>query len=454
MTRQHWSKQRVIEVLHERQQRGVSLLVIYSTDRALYEAAKRYCGSWQKALRAAGLSPQLRIWNPQRVLTTFQARHQQGLPLHCAAVDKPFYSAACRYFGNWRKALEAAGLPTPPPRKWTPHRVIQAIRKRRRQGMSMERIQHDDRSLYFAACRYYGNCSAALRAAGLPAKSIRRWSRESVISELHTRYTQDILSETAKNDPSLYRVARRLFGSWPAALQAAGMVPRVRRRWTAAIVLEAVKARHRASLPMVRVQDDSQPLYQAARAYFGGWHNAMEVAGLDVTSRKRWPHQRIIAAIRVHHRQGSLSRIWKDDKRLFWAGCQRFGNWQKAMEAAGFTPRRYQRWSKEYVLQQLRARHRLSQYNISILDPPLAAAAVRLFGGLRRAWDAAGIEPKDHRWTEKRIIEAIQDRYIRGLPMSSKQFGNPSLVHAARRQFGSWADALAVAAIPAGRKTP
>lgn len=124
MTRQSWNRQRVIEILQSRSRQCISLRKTYDRDKALYEAAKRYCGSWQKALQAAGLSPQLREWHPKRVIRELQTRYRQGQSVCWATVERPFYNAACRYFGNWRKALEAAGLPTPPERKWTPKRVI------------------------------------------------------------------------------------------------------------------------------------------------------------------------------------------------------------------------------------------------------------------------------------------------------------------------------------------
>lgn len=479
MTRRTWTRQAVIDAILERQRRGLSFRFVHQTDKALYNAAKRYCGTWKGALEAAGLSTELRKWNPPLVIRNLQCWHKQGLPLRQATVDKAFYNAACRYFGNWRRALQAAGLPIPPPR-WTKQRVVRAIRDRKRQGLPMERVSRDDPSLFSAGSRHFGNWSTALRAAGLSAKCIRRWSKDTVINEIRSRYAQysadslivktthassDLanqrdawrqhwicLSHIWRNDQSFYAAARRLFGSWPNAVQAAGLVPRIRHRWTPASVLKAVKARYHAGLPMVRVSDDADSLYQAARAYFGGFHNAMTAAGIEVTFRKRWPRQRIIAAIQAHYQKGSLCKVWRDDKRLFWAGTLRFGNWRNALEAAGLKPKRYQRWSRQFILQRLRVWHRRSQYNISIIDRALAAAAVRLFGGLRRAWEAAAIKPRDHRWTEQRIIEAIQNRHIHGLPMSGKQFGNPSAVQAARREFGSWPNALAAAGIPAVRK--
>jgi hypothetical protein len=458
----------VIEVLQNRQRQGISLRKTYDRDKALYEAAKHYCGSWQKALHAAGLPPQLREWNPTRVIRELQTRHRQGLSLRWAEVERPFYNAACRYFGNWRKALAVAGLPAPPERKWTPKRVIQAIQMRKRQHLPLEYTRREDRSLVGAAARYYGTWSNALRAAGMPVKPMRQWSKQMIIKEIRARLAEDAqksdnvtsigppkylcLSRARKDDCSLYAAARTWFGSWPNAIQAAGLVPRIRHCWTADRVIEAVRDRHRAGLPMVRVLEDDPWLCAAARLYFGGWHNTMEAAGLTVTSRKRWPRKRIIAAIDAHQRQGSLRYVWRDDKRLFWAASLRFGNWQNALKAAGFTPKRYQWWSRERIVQELHHKNRQSQYNISIIDRPLAAAAVRLFGGLRLAWEAAGIEPKDRRWTKRRIIEAIQDRYVQGLSLTGKGFGNPSVVVAARREFGSWPNALAAAAIPVRRK--
>ena len=81
-------------------------------------------------------------------------------------------------------------------------------------------------------------------------------------------------------------------------------------------------------------------------------------------------------------------------------------------------------------------------------DPGLVGAAFRLFGGLQNALDAAGLEPRSGRWTERRVIEAIQDGYVRGLPIEHSGFKNVALANAARRRFGDWPSAVAAAGIP------
>ena len=54
-------------------------------------------------------------------------------------------------------------------------------------------------------------------------------------------------------------------------------------------------------------------------------------------------------------------------------------------------------------------------------------------------------------WNKQHVIDVLQDRQRRGLPINATGFGNISLVKAARRQFGNWLGALAAAGIGVGK---
>jgi hypothetical protein len=76
------------------------------------------------------------------VIKAIQNRHDRGLPLHSSAVvadDKPLAGASRRWFGSWDAALRAAGIDPEavrnpraeraPPGTWSAARVLELIRE-------------------------------------------------------------------------------------------------------------------------------------------------------------------------------------------------------------------------------------------------------------------------------------------------------------------------------------
>ena len=111
-----------------------------------------------------------RSWTRESVVAAIQARHQRdGLVAVLWKEDTGLYSAAKKHFGTWREAVLAAGL-QPLTRKWTPQVVIQEILSRHEQGMALSSVVFkEDCRLGGAAVRLFGSWRAALGAAGLSA---------------------------------------------------------------------------------------------------------------------------------------------------------------------------------------------------------------------------------------------------------------------------------------------
>ena len=95
-------------------------------------------GSWNTALRAAGLKPHHRqdFWTKDKLAKALRdwaaehGRQPKASDLRSAKDGYPLASTVARHFGSYRAGLEAAGftLLTTPPGHWTPERIVAAIK--------------------------------------------------------------------------------------------------------------------------------------------------------------------------------------------------------------------------------------------------------------------------------------------------------------------------------------
>jgi len=150
-------------------------------------------------------------------------RHIDGLG------DLRLANAARRRFGSWKVAVEAAGLTgkitvKKPLRRWSRESVIAEIQNWHRSGRALTSISKDNQSLYCAAKTWFGSWRAALSAAGFQS-SHRVWSKELIIDEIRKRSHEGVsLSSGDVANRNLAAVAYRHFGSWRKAIDAAGVL--------------------------------------------------------------------------------------------------------------------------------------------------------------------------------------------------------------------------------------
>ncbi|MEX2187003.1 MAG: hypothetical protein WD875_09430 [Pirellulales bacterium] len=155
----------------------------------LFNAAKKHFGSWRSALIAAQIDPRQvrrpskrRRLNHQQIIDALKRRHAAGKSMtwgDTCREDRALATAAKHHFRSWQRALIAADLETPQPlpgkktksarRCWSQDRVVAAIQQRHREGKSLSsyRVHADDASLTAAAIRQFGSWNAALAAAGI-----------------------------------------------------------------------------------------------------------------------------------------------------------------------------------------------------------------------------------------------------------------------------------------------
>lgn len=215
MSRRKWSRERIIEDITRLQAEGHSL-----STRSMAELGysgmvttsykPEYFGSWRKAIIAAGFDPKevcrrKRKWTRERVLQRIRELYDSGEDLsHSAAKRNHQYLVVVainhRFFGSWREAVEAAGIDYEDVSKheyWSRERISERIRELHDGGESLshEDAKRNHGALVSAASspRYFGSWGAAIRAAGLDYDQIRkinRWTREKILQtilDIHSR---------------------------------------------------------------------------------------------------------------------------------------------------------------------------------------------------------------------------------------------------------------------------
>ncbi len=466
-----WTEERVLEQLRAYRKRGLPRGG-RDVPEALASAAHRLFGSWNAAIQAAGFTPVRCPAKPTRrsaqdVLRELQWRQTQGLPLTSTA-DPRLYEAAKVKFGSWCDALEAAGIACKRQQKWSKEQILDQLRRWDAEGHFDDSTWLEDRTFAYAAYRLFGSWPAALVEAGIlvPGQKARRrteWTRQRVIETLQDRHVNGP-PISHKKDKKLIAAAIVRFGTWHAARRAAGIPagrPKTQTRWTPEKVIGELRIRSERGQKMTNMDHTDACLADAARRYFGSYHDALVAAGLaaprEPRKRTRWTRERLIAEIQSRHREGRpLSSGCLNNGSLVRAALRLFGGWRAALQAAGIPGVRIPRakWDHQRVLDEIRTQKRKGvPLRKTSVGQSLYLVACRRFGSWRAALAAAGVSPADlpsecERWSRQRVIDEIQSRHRQGLSLAYGAPDNGQLGAAGQKWFGSWRAALKAAGVP------
>ncbi|MBV9863847.1 MAG: hypothetical protein JO316_00705 [Abitibacteriaceae bacterium] len=193
-----WTREKLIEAIRSLHDQGVDLspTAIQKTHSALFSSARSrsHFGTWRAAIEAAGLPYEdikrvKQRWSRDEILRQIREHDKQGDDLLHPSFKikhRSLYLAACahRYFGSWRRAIEAAGLDHETMREsrvWTKSRILRTIQDMARQGkpLGWAYIEEHCPGIYRAARRKenFGSWTNALVEAGVQTGAPQRGRR-------------------------------------------------------------------------------------------------------------------------------------------------------------------------------------------------------------------------------------------------------------------------------------
>lgn len=301
----HWPRARVLAELRRRAAAGKSMAAS-RLPLALLESARRRFGLWETAMRRAGLDPSEhrlhRRWDREAIVDAIRRLRRAGEPLSDLRVRErhhALYRAAFRAAGSWGAALRMAGLDPKryrEPPKWTLAIARSWLRDRVREGRSFE-TKEVPPGLVSRIRRETGlNWPSFVESLGSRYAGLRHrtdWTDAAVIDEIRERRRKGLplnIDAARANGQALTHQARNRFGSWTAALRAAGVAPKpLHRRWTRRDVTTAIRARQDAGQRIDRagaIVDDHR-LVRAGERMFRSWGRALGAAGLDPSQARR-----------------------------------------------------------------------------------------------------------------------------------------------------------------------
>ena len=243
-----WTKPRIVEELRRLHKAGAKLSynAMAKRKQSLVSAAAYHFGSYRQAVLKADIPYDQVLrrprWTKQTIIAQIKKARRAGTALHWSAVSKrrdelgraAFASLQPRLFGQWHRALHAAGLDADEIsqyRNWDRHTIVFELKGRAsdREALNSGALQKDDPGLHAAAVRYFGSYDKALEAAKLDPEALRlrkRWTRAIVLAASKSAEKRGThLSDSAirQQYPALYGAAVRLFGSYTKARKASGV---------------------------------------------------------------------------------------------------------------------------------------------------------------------------------------------------------------------------------------
>jgi hypothetical protein len=226
-----YGKKDWIDAIKKIHRRGESVFAGDLQDKQpyLYQQGLWIFGDWDKALRAAGFVPEKmrrrRSWDKNRIIRELRRMRKRRLPLYAHYVMKnhqSLFHAALRHYGSWNKALVAVGINDKGNSGTTPLGLLRELRQ------AVEAKRDIPVVLRSEIAYYFGSLRKAKLALKTDPRILNGWSKTKIIATLTQmhRSKKNLRYATARCAfPALVSAAEAYFDSWGKALYAAGINP-------------------------------------------------------------------------------------------------------------------------------------------------------------------------------------------------------------------------------------
>jgi hypothetical protein len=201
-----------------------------------------------------------------------------------------------------------------------------------------------------------------------------------------------------------------------------------------------------------RLQIKHPHLYTQGTWIFGDWDKALCAAGFDperMRLRISWDREKINTGIRALRKQNLplyAKYVMKNHQKLFSGALAAYRSWNKALLAAGVTNKEIPRKTRLGLLREFRD----TVESRSDISEPLRLQLSYYFGSPRNAKTALKTDAKLlSGWSKRKIITVLAQKHRskEKLSYGTVRRECPALVSAAEAYFGSWGKALHAARI-------
>jgi hypothetical protein len=183
------------------------------------------------------------LWHPEMIQHhIMQHNGKEPLNSYYYATNYPdVYAAAERIFGSWGEAIESCVLDYSLIKKyksWTRQAVLDEIRRLAKEGEPLfsQNAQKQHKPLYMAAIKRFGNWGKAIQAAGVDYKNVRlrrSMTKADIKREILELFRRgEVLSYTNMRENYMYLQAAAMKklgdGSWARARRECGVLTNYR----------------------------------------------------------------------------------------------------------------------------------------------------------------------------------------------------------------------------------
>jgi hypothetical protein len=163
------------------------------------------------------------------------------------------------------------------------------------------------------------------------------------------------------------------------------------------------------------LQDEYPHLYQQGVWIFGDWDKALHAAGFDpekMRERGVWDEEKIVEKIRAMHKKHVplyAAYVMDNHAKLFSAALRQFGSWAKALVATGVTKKPRRRKLYKGRLSLLNAlSDALERHTVKNMPQALKLEAAHYFGSLEKAIEALKKQGKQlPGWNRRKIMTIL-----------------------------------------------